>query len=96
MSQSTPAVKFTKLTKAQAEFLRLVEAGRVSFTPSNHEWAAPSVAHRDMFLTFANGRKSNRTLAGTAVFHMDLIDIVGRREVALTEAGRDWLAAHPA
>lgn len=86
-----------RLSKAQAEFLRLVAAGRIHFAPSNHDYVAPSHAHRDMFTTYKGGRKSNRTLAGEALFQLGLINIDRtNRKVLLTKAAERWLAAHPA
>jgi hypothetical protein len=95
-SSVAPAPALPKLNKAQAEFMRMVQAKQISFVPTNREWAAPSHAHRDMFVSFQGMRKSNRTIVGTAVFHMDLIDIEGRSKIVLTELGLAWLAAHPA
>lgn len=86
-----------RLSKAQAEFLRLADADRIRFAPSNHDYAAPSHAHHDMFETYVGGRKSNRTIAGTALYYLGFID-AGRdtRKVVLTKAADRWLAAHPA
>jgi len=87
-----------RLSKAQAEFLRLVIAGRIYFEPSNYDYAAPSHAHRDMFTTYnPGGRKSNRTLAGETLFELAMINVDRRsRKVTITKAAERWLAAHPA
>lgn len=86
-----------RLSKAQATLLRLIAAGRVSFSPSNHSYVAPSHAHRDMFETYVGGRKSNRTLAGMALYELGMIDFDrSTRRIETTVAADTWLAAHPA
>lgn len=86
-----------RLSKAQATLLRLIAAGRVSFSPGNHGYVAPSHAHNDMFETYVGGRKSNRTLAGTALYELGMIDLDrSTRKIEITIAADIWLATHPA
>lgn len=87
-----------RLTKAQAELLRAVQAELVHYRPSNAEWAPSHAKRSHMFELFGNGKTSNRTLAGNALDTYGLIayNPGSYHIVELTEPGRRWLAAHPA
>jgi len=85
-----------RLSKAQVACLRLAAAGRLQFIPSNRDWAPHYAAHADMFETYAGGRRSNRTLAGTALYDLGFLDFArDTRKVVRTVAADRWLAAHP-
>jgi hypothetical protein len=87
-----------RLTKAQADLLRHVAAGRVHYSPGNHDWAPAYAARRGMFQLVGHGKTSNRTLAASALDMFGLIKYNSEQSwiVEPTAPALEWLATHPA